>query len=254
LPPCDFHRAWTPRFIETRRREGVAHRRKGIAQLVTEHRQEFVFRTVRLLRFGAGTVGDRKQFLPFGLGAFSERDVAEDDRVEGLPFYPGLRNMRLDRKLLSVAAKRGQHTFAAHRPRAHPGPPELLDVMAVEVADGCGQKPIKRLSEHFRRRVAEDRLGGGVEHEDPLGAIKRDDGVGRGRDDALEARLGVAERVFAVPSLGDVAEDEHRADDATIVVANRGAAVVDRTLGAVRGDQHPYGSRGRPPRRLRERA
>ena len=93
-------------------------------------------------------------------------------------------------------------------------------------------------------RQAKHLLGGGIEQEDPLALVDRDDGIHGGGDDPGELSLAVGQRLLGELAFGDVAVAAADADEDADLVKDRHAGMADPVDAAVAVDDAKLHFRG----------
>jgi hypothetical protein len=121
-------------------------------------------------------------------------DVAQDDREQRAALLAVLRDRGFDREFLAVGAQAGQHGSAARPLRGRARATEALDMLAVLIAEPFREELVDGLPDDRVARPAEDLLGRGIEQDDPLGRVDRDDRIHRGFYDVGDARGDVLQR------------------------------------------------------------
>src|SRR3546814_13531712 len=93
-----------------------------------------------------------------------------------------------------------------------------LDVADVTAAEALGNENVERPADQAVARVAEYPLGLGVHKLDAPLSVDDDDGIRRPPQHCAELRLAVAQRLFRLLGVGDVA---HGGDDQRALVGLR---------------------------------
>jgi hypothetical protein len=143
---------------------------------------------VEPLLAGAGLPLEQSSFGSHALG-----DVAQDDRQELFASHRRLRYRRLDPELAAVGTQRPKRRLEPHASRRLPGAAEPLQVRAVDGPEPLGDETLERAAERLRGAAAEHLLGRGVEHDDALGSVDRDDCVHRRLNDRVQPRRAFAD-------------------------------------------------------------
>ena len=132
-------------------------------------------------------------------------DVADDGGEDGAPFLDHLRDIGFGRELDAAPAPPAEFVGHPDLHRRVPGRAELPDLLPDRRDESGRQQNLGTLADRFVGTVAEQALGGLVEHGDMQRLVHRDDGIGRDREDLAIARLH-----HALPGFGGGALAPHR--------------------------------------------
>ncbi len=149
--------------------------------------------------------------VPGVLGGAPLTDVPQDHRRQMLAAHLDMRNRRLDREFLAIGPEAADGAEGAHLAVGHARLGEVPDVVVVRRAQPLGHEHGERLVDSLFAGQPEHPLGGGVEQDDAVALIDRDDRIHGGIDDALKPASGSAKLLVEDRRpLGDVAQDDRR--------------------------------------------
>ena len=164
-------------------------------------------------------------------------DVSGEDRIQGRLAPLERRHHEFDQPLLTVVPA-GRCFLAGVEFGCRFPPQRTIRLERTKGVRCVRYEQIDALRDRLVGRVAEERFGRRVEFDDAAPCVDGDHGIERCAKHGRLPRFRSLQGPLGCPTLTDVAEYEHDADDATRFVANGSRTVIDRSLRAVLRDEY----------------
>ena len=222
----------------------IVKRRERTSQFVGQDRQELILAAVGLLELD-------KHAVRLLFGTLAVGDISHDTGEIALLAQCELTHRQFHRKCAAVLA--ATLHFPAYPDDLRLSGAQVLGKVALVLAViGFRHQRVDVPAENFLGLISEQSFSGRIERLHPAFFVDGDDAVDDVVNDRTDAFFGFAESLdlevdllreqrmlfLGFPARGDIAKDQHRAEQLSSGVLDRCAAVVDRYFTPVSCDQH----------------